>query len=327
MIDHEGQLPALLQFQSLTGFPAKAFIKTVTGPPRAGRKPDTPQMEAVVKAVAQAEHAHQGVELLGFYSHAGDSYSNSTPEQAMDRLAEEIELTHLAAQKANELEFNGQRNLVVAIGATPTASSLQNLLLPTPPSSLTPEKEAAHTRLRTAITNTTQKHTLEFHAGVFPFLDMQQIATGARPSTNDQNQTLLTTSDIAMTILAEVCSLYPERQPKPEVMIAAGNLALGREPCKSYPGWGVVSDWGIAEPTKDAATSWIVNRISQEHGILTNEKEGSDDVDFKIGQKVRIYPNHACITAAGFDTFFVVDRSVKGSEDVVVDVWESWNGW
>jgi D-serine deaminase-like pyridoxal phosphate-dependent protein len=50
----------------------------------------------------------------------------------------------------------------------------------------------------------------------------------------------LSHNDIAIRILADVVSRY-ERDGKHEALVAAGTLALGREPCKSYPGWGVIA--------------------------------------------------------------------------------------
>jgi D-serine deaminase-like pyridoxal phosphate-dependent protein len=41
-----------------------------------------------------------------------------------------------------------------------------------------------------------------------------------------------------------------------------------------------------------------------------------------IGTKVRVRPNHACITAAAHDRYFVID----GSREVVAE-WDRVNGW
>jgi len=147
---------------------------------------------------------------------------------------------------------------------------------------------------------------------------MQQNATHARPSP---------TSDIALTVLAEVCSLYPDRTPnKPEALISAGCLALAREPCKSYPGWGVVTPWGI--PNYDAEHDrMIVARISQEHGIIAYEKEAPQaTLPVVYGQTVRIWPNHACIAGSMFGFYIIVDSSSE-DPDKVVDVWTRWRGW
>jgi D-serine deaminase-like pyridoxal phosphate-dependent protein len=64
---------------------------------------------------------------------------------------------------------------------------------------------------------------------------------------------------------------------------------------------------------------WSVIRLSQEHSILglsddrDKAKTRADDV-FKVGQKVALYCQHACITAAAFYVYYVVD-----DDDVVRD--------
>ena len=47
--------------------------------------------------------------------------------------------------------------------------------------------------------------------------------------------------------------------------------------------------------------------VNQEHGIVT-AKTGSLDFDkFPVGSRLRILPNHACMTAASFDNYAVVN--------------------
>ncbi len=98
---------------------------------------------------------------------------------------------------------------------------------------------------------------LEVHAGVYPTLDLQQLATHARDAS------LLTHDDIAISVLAEVASVYPERgkDKTTEALINAGSLALGREPVQDeirlpgmlYRGWGILMPWKLENvvPTHD----------------------------------------------------------------------------
>jgi len=123
---------------------------------------------------------------------------------------------------------------------------------------------------------------------------------------------MLTWDDLAFTVLAEIASFYPSRgsSGRPEVLINAGCIALGREPCKAYDGWGIVSPWNRADvsmPVKgpEEYKGWVVNRVSQEHGVLgwmgewddsksTGGNEGDDpEQGMKIGERIRIWPNHA----------------------------------
>jgi len=140
-----------------------------------------------------------------------------------------------------------------------------------------------------------------------------------------------------LTVVVEVASIYPNRgaSNSTEALIAAGTLALGREPCKAYPGWGIPTPWN--RPGSDIPTSpeehsgWIVGRISQEHGIVTYHNSGKAmspasgagvGDDLYIGQKIRLWPNHACVAGACFGWYLVVDGG-----DEIVDVWIRWRGW
>lgn len=164
---------------------------------------------------------------------------------------------------------------------------------------------------------------IEIHAGVYCVLDLQQLATKALPGS------LLTWSDLALTVVAEVVSLYPGRGKNNtlEVLIGSGSLALAREPCKAYPGWGILTPWNIKGAELDGGgveehAGWQVEKISQEHGILSWKGEVGKEQVLEVGQKVSVWPNHACMTAACFAWYLIVD----GGDDVV-DVWPRWTGW
>ena len=58
----------------------------------------------------------------------------------------------------------------------------------------------------------------------------------------------------------------------------------------------------------------IVRRAYQEHGVV--EPDPAHPIDLPIGGKLRIAPNHTCMTAAAHDRYFVVDGG-----DEVVAIW------
>src|SRR3546814_15455127 len=63
-----------------------------------------------------------------------------------------------------------------------------------------------------------------------------------------------------------------------------------------------------------------VQRVSQEHGVVPV----ADPADFErlpIDAKVRVLPNHACITAAAYDRYNVIENGA------VIDEWDRVNGW
>jgi D-serine ammonia-lyase len=324
MIDDINQLPSLSIFKTIAGFPARIFIKLDTGYHRAGIPPASEPLQAILSKLAALEK--EGLaDLLGFYSHSGHSYHEHSNIAIMSLLTDEITLAEPALAAAKSL-FPSKR-LTLSVGATPTSTSIQNILSP----SSVPEKAAAQ-KLQASFTTLAEYGVLEIHAGVYPLLDEQQFATHARPAKtgSDASTPLLSRKDLALTILTEVCSVYSHRT-HPESLINAGSLALGREPAPSYRGWGVVTNWNMS--TTDSSdgplepSGLIVERISQEHGILAREnRESGGTLPLKTGQRLRVFPNHACIAGAGYGWYFVVDSSM-GRRDEIVDVWVRWRGW
>ncbi|KKY25373.1 putative alanine racemase domain protein [Phaeomoniella chlamydospora] len=310
MIDDPQQLASLTKFKEIAGFPACIFLKVDTGYHRAGLPAQAMNKKGMLASLVAAEKAGHA-KLKGVYSHNSLSYAGTTPEQAMTKLREEIQGC-LDAVKYNEGSLP-DRKLVVSIGATPQVVSAQNLTK----DHSSAASEAARKILREPGANV----TIELHAGVYPVLDMQQMATHARLSSRPPAE------DIALTVVAEVCSVYSERS-KPEAMISAGCLALGREPSPDYRGWGVVSAWGRQDSSTKSRL--IVDRISQEHGVLALEEQDPDTktLPLTVGQKIKIWPNHACITGAGYGWYLVVDSSKDDpTSSKIVDVWVRWTGW
>ena len=68
-----------------------------------------------------------------------------------------------------------------------------------------------------------------------------------------------------------------------------------------------------------------VERVHQEHGQITLP-EGIAFDDLPIGTRLRIYPNHICMTAAMYDQYHVVDSEKSDGREIVA-VWPRVNGW
>ena len=254
----------------------------------------------------------------------GESYGSNSPQEALEFLMDEIKDAKAGAdQIVQALPSDSTGKLTISLGATPTATAVQNALVET----------EWNQKLRSYIEEIKGMYDVEIHAGVYPVLDMQQLATHARPTSAD-GKPLLSTENIALRVLVEVASTYDERE-KPEALIAAGSIVLGREPCKSYSGWGVVTPWTSDSVSTDASsvydpeeskTGWIVGRISQEHGNLTWEGSTDGMRQLAVGDKVMIWPNHACMAGPNFGYYVVVDGQ-SSEPDKVVDVWPRWRGW
>jgi D-serine deaminase-like pyridoxal phosphate-dependent protein len=91
--------------------------------------------------------------------------------------------------------------------------------------------------------------------------------------------------DCALTVLATVVSVAVKGQ----AVIDAGTKALGREPLRAEgEGFGAL----LEHPEV------VVSRMSEEHGILDLSKT---DWRPRLGDQVRVVPNHVCIVVHLFD--------------------------
>jgi D-serine deaminase-like pyridoxal phosphate-dependent protein len=147
----------------------------------------------------------------------------------------------------------------------------------------------------------------EVRAGVYTAGDLFQAGIGSNAE-----------SDIAVSVLASVIGRNAARG---RVVIDAGGLALSKDRSTAALnrdcGYGLVVDLD-GEPTFGRI---IVGGVHQEHG----EIDGVSPEIFArlaIDAKVRVLPNHVCMTAAPYDHYLVVDG---GSE--IVDRWDKVSGW
>lgn len=91
--------------------------------------------------------------------------------------------------------------------------------------------------------------------------------------------------DCALTVLATVVSV----SVKGQAVVDAGTKALGREPLRADgDGYGALLDHPEV----------IVSRMSEEHGILDLSRSAWRP---RLGDQVRIVPNHVCIVVHLFD--------------------------
>ncbi|RDW75962.1 hypothetical protein BP5796_06783 [Coleophoma crateriformis] len=328
MVDHPHQLASVVAIKEESGVAPLIFLKIDMGGHRAGVAPNSAAASELISEILYLESQSTCV-FHGLYSHAGQSYSSSNRSDALDFLRQEFEALLVTAETVHA--SSGRKSLVLSVGATPTTTSIRNLLIE---NEATPAAESNAISALKATLQTIRDLgcSLEIHAGVYPTLDVQQMATHALPTSGPN--AMLRWSDIAFTVLAEVASLYPGRgaSGKTEALVGAGIIAMGREPCKAYPGWGMLSPWNRPDasmPTvgPEQHAGWQLGRLSQEHGILVWAGEEKDVEPLKIGQKVRIWPNHACIAGVGFSWYLIVDSSLEGREDEIIDVWPRWRGW
>jgi D-serine deaminase-like pyridoxal phosphate-dependent protein len=149
----------------------------------------------------------------------------------------------------------------------------------------------------------------EVRAGVYVFQDLVMAGIG-----------VCTLDDIAISVVATVIGHRPE---KGWIITDAGWMAMSRDRGTASQavdqGYGVVTAMD-GTPYEDL----IVVRASQEHGTMA-VRPGSGGVlpELPVGTRVRVYPNHACATAAQHERYAVFPT---GSDEVTAE-WEIFRGW
>ncbi|HVR42828.1 MAG TPA: alanine racemase [Thermoanaerobaculia bacterium] len=146
--------------------------------------------------------------------------------------------------------------------------------------------------------------TDEVRPGNYVFFDAFQATIGS-----------CTLDHCAASVLVSVLSHYPGQN---KIVVDGGALALSKDagPTHVDPDFG----FGIVTDLAGARLPMRVRSISQEHGQIVGEAP-IELHRHPIGSKLRIVPNHSCLTAAQFERFTVVEG------DRVVDEWRPARGW
>lgn len=224
-----------------------------------------------------------GAKLAGVLTHAGHSYDAKSIAQ-IEQIAEEERLAAVTA--AERLRAAGFACDIVSVGSTPTALYAKQL---------------------DGIT--------EMRPGNFVFFDLFQAGLGSCGM-----------GDVAVSVLATVVAHHPGRN---HLLIDAGGLALSKDTGanKHAPGtgYGRVCRAGEALPLDGLN----IHDVHQEHGLLggplTPDGRPAPKVDFAAfppGTRLRVLPNHVCMTGAMYDRYFVTDGGLE-----IVDEWDRINGW
>ncbi|MCW8983722.1 MAG: alanine racemase [Thermoanaerobaculales bacterium] len=143
----------------------------------------------------------------------------------------------------------------------------------------------------------------EARPGNYLFYDFYQTAIGSCDR-----------DDVAFSVLATVISVDTEQA---RAIVDAGALALSMDPGPTH----VDPECGFGLPVtledQHPLPGLRVVGMKQEHGTLT----GPGVEALHPGTRLRILPNHSCLSAACFDSYNVV----RGTE--VVDEWHPARGW
>ncbi|SAM04113.1 hypothetical protein [Absidia glauca] len=173
-IDHDQTLDALdayyeEKYGKASGRRVNVFFKVECGNGRAGAAIHNDASLNLARRLVNSSY----INLMGLYTHAGQSYACRDHASAVSFLQAERDA---AITYRDYLSENGITIDKCSIGATPTVMAAG----------------LADPSVLQGIT--------ELHAGAFAFMDRQQVATS-----------LASPSDVAITVLSRVASRYPER--------------------------------------------------------------------------------------------------------------------
>jgi D-serine deaminase-like pyridoxal phosphate-dependent protein len=119
--------------------------------------------------------------------------------------------------------------------------------------------------------------------------DAMQVALGAA-----------SLADCALTVLTTVVSLQSKPDGPDRAFVDAGKKVFTTDTGYGTDGYGIVlADAAAMAPRSDVQ----VDHLSEEHGWLTV----ADDTDLSVGDRLRIVPNHACVTVHTQDETYLVD--------------------
>jgi D-serine deaminase-like pyridoxal phosphate-dependent protein len=149
----------------------------------------------------------------------------------------------------------------------------------------------------------------EMRPGVYTFFDLDQVGLG-----------VCTEDDIAVSVLATVIG---HNRRTNRILIDAGALALSKDLSASEFTQDV--GYGFIRPVRGTVLPPVhlfVGEVHQEHGSIAAAKGELPWDALPVGAKVRVLPNHACLTVAPFDRYHV-DRG----DGLAKVQWEKIRGW
>ncbi len=148
----------------------------------------------------------------------------------------------------------------------------------------------------------------EVRAGVYVFQDLVMEALNVCEK-----------SDIAISVLSTVIS---HNKSHNRLLLDAGSIALSADPGKpnelGNKHFGQLCNANTGIPFNGL----YISSMNQEHGLVSLDGLNYQLEDFPIGSQVRILPNHACITAAAYDEYQLLDDNSK-----VSGTYKRCNGW
>jgi len=232
-------------------------------------------------AVTLARHVAQlpGLHLAGILTHAGQAYNGPS-----DGETEEDALRRVSRHERDRM-LSVVSTLIEAEDVTVTPGDFDISVGSTP--SMAAFENAERDGFRVT----------EIRPGNYVMHDAIQVALGAA-----------SLADCALTVLTTVVSTQTKPDGTHHAFVDAGKKVFTTDTGYGTDGHGIaLADAATMQPHP----SIKVDHLSEEHGWLTL----AGDADLRVGDRLRIVPNHACVTVANQDRLHVVEGST------VVDTW------
>ena len=224
-------------------------------------------------AVTLAQHIASlpGLHLTGILTHAGQAYNGpsdgETETEALRRVARH------------------ERNRMLSVGSTLAEAGIPGIV----PDDF--EISVGSTPSMAAFENAEREgfRVTEIRPGNYVMHDAMQVALGAA-----------SLADCALTVLTTVVSLQSKPDSPNRAFVDAGKKVFTTDTGYGTGGYGIVlADAAAMQPHPGLR----VDALSEEHGWLSV----SGDTDLTVGDRLRIVPNHACVTVHTQDEMYLVD--------------------
>ncbi len=229
--------------------------------------------------LAQRIAALPGLRLAGFLTHAGQAYNGPSDGET------EAEALRRVSRHERDRMLSLASALAEADGVDVTPHDFEISVGSTP--SMAAFENAERDGFRVT----------EIRPGNYVMHDAIQVALGAA-----------SLDDCALTVLTTVISTQTKPDGTRHAFVDAGKKMFTTDTGYGTNGYGIaLADAATMQPHP----ALRVDHLSEEHGWLTV----SGDADLTVGDRLRIVPNHACVTVANQDRLHVVDG------DTGVDAW------
>jgi len=209
-----------------------------------------------------------GLQLAGLLTHGGHSYAGPAEGEAHGDALRRV----MAEERDRLLALAVRCHAAGALGPTAELS-----VGSTPTASVFENRQEGPFRVT------------ELRPGNYVFHDAQQLALGSAAL-----------ADCALTVLAAVASARPDEKGGTRLFLDAGKKVLTTDLGYGVDGHGVM----LYDPLRMTALPHArIAALSEEHAWVTVPGAST----LAVGDRVRVVPNHACVTVATADELVVVD--------------------